>query len=88
MHYSHQDPSQIRKMKRRDIKTQSLFGKKRGKLEMAKLRMDSKIFSGIGSNSLGSSSGVKQLRTKLGIQTKKWPILFNYVIICLQLTYE
>lgn len=71
MHYSHQDPSQIRKMKRRDIKTQSLFGKKRGKLEMAKLRMDSKIFSGIGSNSLGSSSGVKQLRTKLGIQTKK-----------------
>ena len=77
IHFASNDPTQIRKNNRKDIKTRPLFGGERSKLQLAKLRMDSGIFSSSsrGSGSLNisrkGSGSLNSLRTRLGVETKK-----------------
>ena len=71
VNFASSDPTHLRKSQRRDIKTQPLFGGKRNKLQLARLRMDGRLFRGGGSVASGGSSSISRLRTQLGVETKK-----------------
>ena len=76
IHFASNDPTHMRKDKRRDIKTQPLFGGKRNKVQLAKLKMDGGLFRKPPGATPPHGGGpglmnVSSLRTKLGVETKK-----------------
>ena len=69
VNFASADPTHLRKSQRRDIKTQPLFGGKRNKLQLARLRMDGRLFRG--ESVASGSSSISTLRTQLGVETKR-----------------
>lgn len=71
IHFASNDPTVMRKSKRKDIWNKPLFGGQRNKLQTAKLKMDSRLFRNSKPSSSGSGQLLSSLRTQLGVAKKK-----------------